>query len=239
MMKFDIITIFPEAFTSYLNTSILKRAQEKRLIDIHIHNLRNFAGDERRTVDGRPYGGGPGMVLKIEPIARAIGSILRNSKPEILNSKQIQNTKLKKRTKIILFSAAGKQFDQKMARDLSKNYDRIVMIAGHYEGIDERIKKIISDFGFRISDLSVGPYVLTGGELPVMVVVDATSRHVAGVLGKEQSLEENRLGIGVPAYTRPENFIWRRKNYRVPKVLLSGDHAKIAVWRRKHKRQSD
>jgi len=225
-MRFDIITIFPEAFTSYLNTSILKRAQKKGLIDIHVHNLRDFTKDKHKTVDERPYGGGPGMVIKIEPLARAIGSIL---KPKSKNQKS------KGRIKVILFSAAGKQFNQKMARDLSKNYDRIIMVAGHYEGVDERIKKIVSDFGFRISDLSIGPYVLTGGELPAMVIIDTVSRHIQGVLGKEISLEERRLGIGVPVYTRPEIFRLAGKVYRVPKILLSGNHAKIEEWRRKHR----
>lgn len=119
-----------------------------------------------------------------------------------------------------------------MARDWAKKYNRIIMIAGRYEGVDERIKKVVSGFGFRISDLSIGPYVLTGGELPAMVVIDAVSRHIPGVLGKEQSLEEKRYGLGVAVYTRPEVFEWLGKKYRVPKVLLSGNHKKIEEWRR-------
>src|SRR3989344_2196295 len=119
-----------------------------------------------------------------------------------------------------------------MASDWAKKYNRIVMIAGHYEGVDERIKKVVSDFGFRISDLSIGPYVLTGGELPALVVVDAVSRHIPGFLGKGESLEEKRHGVGVPVYTRPEIFRWKEKVYRVPAVLRSGDHKKIEGWRR-------
>ena len=130
-----------------------------------------------------------------------------------------------------------------MAVNFSKKYNHIIMIAGHYEGIDERIKKIVSDFGFRISDLSIGPYVLTGGELPAMVVLDAVSRHIPGVLGKGESLEEKRFGVGIPVYTRPEVFKWppprrgkKGKKYIVPKALLSGNHKKIDEWREKYRK---
>jgi len=123
-----------------------------------------------------------------------------------------------------------------MAGDWAKKINRVVMIAGHYEGVDERIKKIIRDSGFPIQEISIGPYVLTGGELPAMIVADAISRHIKGVLGKEESLEEKRFGIGVPVYTRPNIFIWKNKKYAVPKVLLSGNHQKIAEWRVKHKK---
>lgn len=224
-MRFDIITIFPKSFDSCLNTSMIKRGRVKKLVDIRVHDLRKFARDRHKKVDDRPYGGGPGMVLKIEPIARAIGSIL---KP---NAKR-QTSKVK----IILFSASGKQFDAKMAQDFAKKYDRIIMICGHYEGVDERIGKVLSSFGFRFSAVSVGPYVLTGGELPAMVIVDAISRHIPGFLGKEESLEEKRHGIGVPMYTRPEVFPFKGKKYTIPKVLLTGNHKKIEEWRRKHVR---
>lgn len=227
-MRFDIITIFPEDF-SYLESSMIKRARERGFIDIHIHNLRDYAREKHKTVDEKPYGGGPGMVFKAEPLARAIGSVLgtRNKRSAIM----------RKKTLVVLFSAGGKQFGSKMAVQWAKKLERMIFIAGHYEGIDERIKKIIRDSGLMLQEISIGPYVLTGGELPAMVVVDAVSRHIEGVLGKERSLEENRFGVGVSVYTRPENFIWRGKNYRVPKVLLSGDHAKISAWRRKHKSQ--
>jgi len=162
------------------------------------------------------------MVLKIEPLARALGSILRTQSLELRT----------KKTKVILFTAAGKQFTQKMARDWAKKYDRIIMIAGHYEGVDERIKKVVENWKLKIENLSIGPYVLTGGELPAMVLIDAVSRYVPGFLGKMESLEEKRYGVGVPVYTRPEVFKIRGKEYRVPEVLLSGNHKKIEEWRR-------
>jgi tRNA (guanine37-N1)-methyltransferase len=221
-MLFDIITIFPKSF-SYLSQSILKRAQQKGLIKVRIHNLRDFTSDKHHKVDDKPYGGGPGMVIKIEPLIKAIQSLkskIKSQKSKIL---------------VILFSPAGKQFNNKIAVNLAKNYKNLILICGHYEGIDERFRKVISDFGFRISDLSIGPYVLTGGELPAMVLIDAVSRQLAGVLGKKESLEEKRLGIGVPVYTRPEIFKWQSKKYPVPKVLLSGNHKEIAKWRAKHR----
>ena len=229
-IRFDILTIFPEAFESYLNASMIKRGRAKKLVDIRVHDLRKFSREKHMKVDDRPYGGGPGMVLKIEPIIRAIEKLLKpNSKPKTLNSK--------KRIKIILFSASGKQFNAIMAADFVKKYDRIVMIAGHYEGVDERIKKAIYDLGFKIEEVSIGAYVLTGGELPAMVVIDAVSRHIPGFLGKEASLEEKRYGVGVPAYTRPAVFIWRGKRYAVPTLLLSGNHAIIEQWRKKHSKK--
>ncbi len=237
-MRFDVITIFPQVFDSYLSESMMKRARVRKLVDIGVHDLRKFTHDKHKKVDDRPYGGGPGMVLKIEPIIKALGSILRNSKSETLNSKQVPKSKSSKsKTKIILFSAAGRQFDQKMARELAKKYDRIIMIAGHYEGVDERIKKVIENLKFKIENLSVGPYVLTGGELPVMIMIDAVSRHIPGFLGKAESLEEKRHGIGVPVYTRPEVLNYMGKKYPVPKLLLSGNHAKITKWRQKHQKK--
>lgn len=218
-MQFDILTIFPRIFDSYLNESIIKRARVKKLVDIRVHDLRKFTRDKHKKVDDRPYGGGPGMVFKIEPVARAVGSILK--------FKSLKS-------KVILFSAVGKQFTQKMAREWAKKYDRIIMICGHYEGIDERIKKV-----FPTEEISVGPYTLTGGELPAMILLDAVSRHVKGVLGKTESLEEKRYGIGIPVYTRPEVFVWHGKKYRVPKVLLTGNHRKIDEWhKRKRPRQA-
>ncbi len=226
-MHFDVITIFPGIINAYRGESILKRAQEKKLVEFCVHDLRDYARGPHRKVDGRPFGGGPGMVLQIEPIARALGSIISNFQFPISKRKSI---------KIILFSVAGKQFTQKMAADWAKKYNRIVMIAGRYEGVDERIKRIIQNSKFKIQNLSVGPYVLTGGELPALIVADAVSRHIPGVLGKRESLEEKRYGIGVPVYTRPEIFQWKKKKYRVPKELLSGDHKKIEEWRKNHVR---
>ena len=215
-MRFDIITIFPKIFDSYLNESILKRAQKSKKIKINIINLRDFAIDKHKTTDEKPYGGGPGMVFKIEPLVKALSKL----SPDL----------------VILFSASGKQFDSKMASDHAKKYNHIVMIAGHYEGIDERIKKVTKNLKLEISELSIGPYILTGGELPAMIVVDAVSRHIPGVLGKSESLEEKRYGVGVPMYTRPEVFVYKNKKYPVPKVLLSGNHEKIAAWRKQHQK---
>ena len=215
-MRFDIITIFPNIFDSYLNESIIRRGREKKLVDIRVHDIRTFSNDTHKKVDDRPFGGGPGMVLKVEPLVRALDDILHTSK--------IKKSKIN----IILFSAGGEQFDAKKAAQWQKKYNQIIMIAGRYEGVDERIKKI-----YTMQEISIGHYVLTGGELPAMVVVDAVSRHILGVLGKEESLEETRYGVGVPTYTRPEVFEYKGKKYRVPKELLSGDHRKIEEWRRK------
>ena len=205
----------------------MKRAQDKKLIKIKVHDIRKFAKDKHRITDDRPFGGGAGMALKIEPIARAIGSIL-NSKFEIRNSK------------FIILSPGGKQFNQKTAKNYAKRYKHIVLLCGRYEGIDARVRKVVSDFGFRISDLSIGPYILTGGELPAMNIVDAVSRHIPGVLGKKESLEENKGSY--PVYTRPEVFEYPPfggKKYKVPKVLLSGNHKKIEQWRQKNKFNSN
>jgi len=225
-MLFDIITIFPEAF-SYLNESILKRARKKGLVKIRIHNLRNFAKNKRRKVDDKPYGGGPGMVLKIEPLIKAI---------EFL-TKKLKHSKTK--NLIVLFTPAGKQFDGKMAAGFAKKYEHLIFVCGHYEGIDERLKKVFHASSFKLQELSVGPYVLGGGELPAMVLIDAVSRHLPGVLGKSESLEEKRLGVGVPSYTRPEIFIHKGKKYQAPKVLLSGNHAAITKWRINHQQKKD
>ncbi|OGY62757.1 MAG: tRNA (guanosine(37)-N1)-methyltransferase TrmD [Candidatus Colwellbacteria bacterium RIFCSPLOWO2_12_FULL_46_17] len=219
-MTFHIITLFPEVFGAYFRESIIGKAIKKRLVKIKFYDLKEFSIDKKhRKVDDRVYGGGPGMVLGIEPLVRAI------------NKATARQTGLggKRQAKIILLSAGGRQFDNKYAQELSKHKD-VVLIAGRYEGVDERIKKLYS-----VEEVSVGPYVLTGGEVPAMVIVDAVSRQIKGVLGKEESIEEKRYGIGVPVYTRPEVFKHRGKNYRVPKVLLSGNHKEIEDWRMKHR----
>ena len=212
-MNFSIITIFPESFGSYFSASILKRAQERGLIKIKFFNPRNFAKDRHKTTDDKPFGGGPGMVMKAEPILKAVEAALKKNK-------KIKN-------KIVVLSAKGKQFTQKMARDWAKKYKNIILICGRYEGVDERVKKIL-----KAEEISIGPYVLTGGEIPAMVIVDAVSRHQVGVLGKNESLEENRFGPGLPAYTRPDTLKWKGKLYKTPPVLLSGDHKKIEKWRK-------
>lgn len=219
-MKFDIVTIFPEAYDSYLNTSILARAQAKNIIDVNTHSLRNFGLDKRGTVDDRPYGGGAGMVLRPEPILRAVDSI----------------KKLKK-SKVILFSAKGKPFNQKMAMDFSKKYNQLIFVCGRYEGVDERVAKIL-----KAQEVSVGPYVLTDGDIAAMTVISAVSRLLPGAIRLESLAEESHWNLQLedeqkgaleyPHYTRPEVLKWKSKNYKVPKVLLSGHHAKVSEWRR-------
>lgn len=217
-IRFDILSLFPESF-SYLNQSILKKAQEKKLIEIRIWNIRDFAQDKHKTTDDYPYGGGPGMVMKIEPIYYAL--------------KKIKEAYKTNKRKIILTDIRGKIFNQKIARELAKE-KQIIIICGHYEGVDERVKKLVD------ISLSIGKYVLTGGELPAMVIVDAVSRHIKGVLKNPLSLEEERYGIlkSTPVYTRPEVFITDEgEKLTVPKVLLSGNHKKIEEWRKKHSKK--
>ncbi len=240
MLTFHIITIFPHLFSDYFDTSIIKRAQEKKIIKIKIHNLRNFTTDKHKTIDDKPYGGGPGMVMKAEPIIKAI--------------KKLTNLKTYKlKTKIILLTPKGKQFDQKIAQPLSK-LNQIVLICGRYEGIDARVEKFVD------KKISVGPYVLTGGELPAMIIVDAVTRLIPGVIKKE-SLEEETfspnqrpyitndqqkkskiyslksvVAAEYPQYTRPAVLTIKDKSgkikvLKVPKVLLSGNHQKIKEWR--------
>jgi len=219
-MRFDILTIFPEIFDSYFNTSILKKAQKKKLIKIYTHNLRKWTLDRHQTIDDSPYGGGMGMIFKVEPIFKAV--------------KDLKKKKIKK-CRIILFSAKGDKLTQKKAKHLSK-YDQLILICPRYEGADERIAKYIAD-----EEISIGEYVLTGGELPAMILVDSVSRFVPGVIKKESLSEEsfNIKGKGeYPQYTRPEIFYPNKRNkktaWRVPKVLLSGNHKKIKEWKSKH-----
>ncbi len=208
MVTFHIITLFPEAIENYLHSSILGRAEKKRIVKFHLVNLRKFGLGKHKKVDDRPFGGGPGMALKIEPIMAAVGSIL--------------NPKSKKRkTRIILFSTRGKVFTQKEAKRLAK-YQDIVFICGRYEGVDERVAKHLAD-----EELSLGDFVLAGGELPALIVTEAVSRQVPGVLGKYESLED--IKGSYPVYTRPEKL----GKWKVPSVLLEGNHKKIEEWRRR------
>ena len=227
MLKFDIITIFPEIFNSYLKESFIKKAQEKGLIKINIHNLRKYTRDRHKTVDDRPYGGGLGMVVKLEPVFKAVSSLTKF---------KIKNEKLKitkPKTKIILFTPRGKKFNQQMAFQFSK-LNRIIMICGRYEGVDERVAKYIADI-----ELSIGDYDLMGGELPAMVVIETVSRLIPGVLGKPELLKERitkeKGFIEYPQYTRPEIFEPSKGiKWRAPKVLMSGHHKKIEEWRGKY-----
>ncbi|MEW5908006.1 MAG: tRNA (guanosine(37)-N1)-methyltransferase TrmD [Patescibacteria group bacterium] len=221
-MNFHIITIFPESIKGYFESSILRRAQEKKIIKIKFYNPRNFTKAKHKTIDDRPYGGGPGMVMRVEPIIKSV---------------QLAKSKIKsQKSKIIILSAAGKQFNQKIARHWAQKYKDIILISGHYEGIDARLKSVLRSMGYVLQEISIGPYILTGGELPAAIIIDAVSRHIPGVLGKKQSLEDER-GMGIPVYTRPEVFEYPPsggKKYRVPKILLSGHHKRVEEWRKKH-----
>ncbi len=210
MIKFDIITIFPDIFNSYFSESLLNRAQKKKLIKINIHDLRKYTNDKHKTVDDSPFGGGAGMVMKVEPIYKAI-------------------KKTKKKGKVILFTPRGKKFNQKIAYQLSRE-DQLVFICGRYEAVDERVKKIAD------IELSIGDYVLMGGEIPAMAVIESVTRLIPGAIGKEGLLKDritkSKGFIEYAQYTRPETF----NNWKVPKVLLSGDHKKIEEWKKKHSR---
>lgn len=197
-------------FDSYLNESILKRAQEQKHISISVYNLRDFTEDKHKTVDDIPYGGGPGMVMKAEPIIRAVRHAVGDTHS----------------AKIILLSARGTQFTNKYADTLTDTYKEIVLIAGRYEGVDARVKKVL-----HAEEVSVGPYTLTGGELPAMTIVDAVTRRLPGVLGADESVEERRVA-STDVYTRPEVFEDGGESYTVPDVLLSGDHKRIEEWRK-------
>ncbi len=223
-MEFDILTIFPNLFDSYLKEALIKRAVKNKIISVKAVNLRDFASGVHHQVDDRPFGGGPGMVLKIEPIVRAVGSILRISNFQFPISKQIRKTKLPK-TRVILFSTRGKKLDAKTAKRLSK-YKKLILICGRYEGVDERVAKYVAD-----EEISIGDYILNGGELASLVLIETVSRFLPNFLGKYESLEE--LKGSYPAYTRPPVYEIGKLKARVPEVLLSGNHQKIAQWRQK------
>ncbi|MBI2459105.1 MAG: tRNA (guanosine(37)-N1)-methyltransferase TrmD [Parcubacteria group bacterium] len=238
-MTFHVITIFPHIFDSYLNESILKRALKNNLISLKIYNLRDWTSDKHKTVDDAPFGGGAGMVMKIEPLYMALQAI----KSQIPNPKSQTNSKFKiparhasqlagiagrQNSKFILLSAKGKTWNQKLAKSHAK-LDNIILICGRYEGVDERITKFIDE------EISVGDYVLTGGEIGALAIIDSITRLLPGTLGNADSAKfESHTIPGLleyPQYTRPEIFTANGKSYRVPKVLLSGDHKKIAAWR--------
>jgi len=227
MIKFDVITIFPEIFKSYMTESLIARAQVKKLIKINIHNLRGWTKDAHKTVDERPFGGGLGMVLKVEPIYKAVKDLTKCKKSAAFAKASAS------RRKIILFTPRGKKFNQKLASKLSK-LDQIIFICGRYEGVDERVAKNIADM-----EISIGDYDLMGGELPAMVAIETISRLIPGVLGKPALLKERVTKTGgfleYAQYTRPENFSPKKgTNWKVPKVLLSGDHKKVEEWKKQH-----
>lgn len=209
-MKFSIVTIFPEMVRAYLGASIIKRAIQKGIIQVSVHDLRDYATDRHKTVDDYPYGGGVGMVMKPEPFF----SIVENRWPR------------SEERRIVILSPKGRLFGQEKALEMSREAMEIVFLCGRYEAIDERVTEYLAD-----EEISIGDYVLTGGELPALVIIDAIARLIPGVLGDSRSSEEDSFSCGLldyPHYTRPENF----RGIRVPEVLLSGNHREIAKWRR-------
>jgi len=209
--RFDIISIFPEICEPYLQASILGRAEKNKLIELKTHNLRDYTKDKHKTVDDTPYGGGPGMVMKVEPFDKALKKIKTR----------------RKKIRVVLTSASGKRFTQKDAKRLAK-YDQVIFLCGRYEGVDARVENKLAD-----ESLSIGDYVLTGGELPALVMTDAIARQIPGVLGKSASLEveshEQEGLLEYPQYTKPEEY----NGWKVPPVLLGGNHKKINEWRKK------
>jgi tRNA (guanine37-N1)-methyltransferase len=209
-MRFDVFTILPEVMEAYLQASMLRRAQSAGLLDVHLHNLREFTQDRHRTTDDQPYGGGGGMVMKPEPIFRGVESVLGDDLG---------------RVPVILLTPQGVPFDQRIARSLSE-CSRLALICGRYEGVDERVRRHLAT-----AEISIGDYVVTGGELPALIVIDAVTRLLPGALGDEDGAEDDSHAQGVleyPHYTRPPVF----RDWPVPGVLLSGDHARVAAWRR-------
>jgi len=207
-MKIDIVTIFPKVFKPILGESIIKRAQKKGLLKIAVYNLRDYTKDKHKKIDDRPFGGGPGMVFTPQPIFDAVKCIKKD-----------------RGTKVVLLTPQGETLNQKLAQKLSKN-KHLILICGHYEGIDERVRMSLVD-----EEVSIGDYILTGGELPAMVLVDTIVRLLSGVLGDKDSVKSESFCRGLleyPQYTRPANY----KGKKVPKILLSGDHQAIASWRK-------
>jgi tRNA (guanine37-N1)-methyltransferase len=206
-MKIDVLTLFPAMFAGPLDESIIMRARKKGLLDLKIHDLRDWTHDRHRTVDDKPFGGGPGMLMKVEPLFEAVESLKREG------------------TKVILLSPSGRKFDQSIARELAKEND-LLFVTGHYEGFDERVRETLAD-----DELSIGDYVLTNGALPAMVVIDAVTRLLPGVLGDDESSRDESFSHGLleyPQWTRPAEF----RGMKVPDVLVSGNHAEIEKWRR-------
>ena len=224
-MKFHLITLFQEACDAYLSASIIGRARKEKKISIKYQNPRDFvAGKEGsyKKVDDRPYGGGPGMVMTALPIVKAVEKTLKSVKHSVLD---------KKKRVVVWFSPSGKQFTNKDADALIKKYNEVVLVCGRYEGIDERAKKILKTMA-TVKEFAVGEAVYTGGELPALAIVDAVTRRLPGVLGKDVSVEERRVASSA-VYTRPETILYKGKKYKVPKVLQTGHHANIDAWREK------
>ena len=210
-MRCDVLTIFPEIISAYLDEGILKRAGQKGLLDARVHNIRDFAEGRHKETDDYPFGGGPGMVFKPEPIFRAMDALKEDGEPR----------------RVVLLTPQGRTFDQPMAEEFSREEKRLVFICGRYEGIDERVRLSLVD-----DEVSIGDYVMTGGELAALVIIDSVTRLIPGVLGDERSIENESFSWGLldyPHYTRPREF----RNLSVPEVLVSGNHKEIDAWRRK------
>ena len=225
-MQFDIITIFPNVLNSYYKESIIGRALCKRIIKIKYHNLRDFTDDKHKTVDDSPYGGGPGMILKVEPIIKAIKSIKRKK-----TSRQARGRKIK----VVMLDPKGKLYNQKTAARFSK-LDQIIFVNGYYEGIDARVDRFIDE------KISMGEFILSNSELAIAMIIDSTMRLLKGVLGNEDSLKIESFKdnfVEYPQYTRPVQVKLGQKIYKVPKILLSGNHAEIEKWRKKHRKKVD
>ncbi len=218
-MRFDIFTLFPQMFEGPLTESIIKRAREAGIVEIHLHNIREYATDKHKTTDDTPYGGGGGMVMKAEPIFRAVEAVLG------LPPRRAGEPTPPPPCPIILLTPQGRPFTQEVAAELSQ-LERVVLICGRYEGVDERVREHLAT-----DEISIGPYVLSGGELPAMVIVDAVVRLLPGALGDPEGARKDSYAMGLlehPHYTRPADF----RGWRVPDVLLSGHHARVAEWRR-------
>lgn len=238
-MRFHIITIFPSIFNSYLNESIIARAIKNKIISVKFYNPRDYVRGSKsnyKPVDGKPYGGGAGMVLQAEPILKAFSRVEKRILPSVRDKKT-------KKIKVVIFSAKGQPFNQKIAYDWAQKYKEIVFITGRYEGIDERVKQAL-----KAEEVSIGPYVLTDGDIAAMVVSSAVVRLISGVIRLESLKEESHWnlllkkeknskvgenGLEYPHYTRPEVLQYKGKKYKVPKVLLSGNHKKIDEWRKR------
>ena len=221
-MKFEVFTLLPDVFPPYLESSILQRARQRGLIDVHVHNIRDYTHDRHHTTDDTPYGGGGGMVMKPEPVFEAVETALG------LTSGQTQPSPVgdaRQGIPVILLTPQGRVFTQRVAEELSA-HERIALLCGRYEGVDERIREhLVTD------EISVGDYVLTGGEIPALMIIDAISRLIPGVLGDPTGAEDDSHSMGLleyPHYTRPPEF----RDWQVPDILLSGDHGKIEKWRR-------
>jgi tRNA (guanine37-N1)-methyltransferase len=224
-MKIDILTLFPEICRAPLSESMMKRAQENKIVDLRIHNLRDWTTDKHHMVDDAPFGGGQGMVMKPEPIFAAVQDLCGKKQKTSNAQRSTSNVELQK-FKVILMSPAGRRFDQKMATDLSRE-KHLIIICGHYEGIDHRVIEHLVDL-----EISIGDYVLTNGAIAAVVLVDAVVRLLPGVLGHEKSAADDSFSGGLleaPQYTRPAEF----RGQKIPEVLLSGNHAEIAAWRKK------